>query len=176
MKRLHDRVRRDERGASLVLAIAFLVVAGAIGAGLTASVTSGINDATVLALARNRDYAAEGAIDYAIVDVQQGKLGADGTGPVSPLTSIGLSLCGPYSKTLTLRGSQTIGIRVDCTPAPEITADLAARNNVIFVACVDTGPPCDDTTAIIRAEINYQVSGTPPAVTSTHVQTWSVKG
>ena len=171
-------MRRDERGASLVLAIAFLVVAGAIGASLTASVTSGINDATVLALARNRDYAAEGAINYAIVDVRA----------TNPASSIGLEACGPFFKNLPLRGSQTIDIRVDCYPAPELTADLAARNNVIFVACdaaSSNGQPCDTSSgsppkvlapAIIRAEINFQVSGTTSTVTRTHVQTWSLKG
>ena len=71
-------------------------------------------------------------------------------------------------------GSQTVDMRVDCTPAPELTSDLSARNNVIFTACVDSGQACTDETAIITAEINYQVSGTP-VVTRTFVQSWSVK-
>jgi hypothetical protein len=171
VKRLRGRIRRDERGASLVLAIAFMLVAGAIGAGVATSVSSGINDSAVLARARNRDYAAEGAINYAIVAVRD----------TDPASSIGLTACGPFTKanlpplgSMPWLGAQTIDIRVDCAPAPELTYDLSARNNVIFTACVDTGAACTDTTAIITAEINYQVSGTTPVVTRTFVQSWSV--
>jgi hypothetical protein len=177
VKSLRTRIRRDERGASLILAIAFMLVAGAIGAGLTTSVTSGLNDSSVLAIARNREYAAEGAIDFAIVQVRA----------TDPASSIGLTSCGgPFFRTLPLWGSRTIDIRVDCHPAPELTADLSARNNVIFLACdASSGQACDAPSgsppkvlapAIIRAEINYQVSGPPPQVTRTYVQAWSVNG
>jgi hypothetical protein len=167
VRALRDRIKCDERGASLILAIAFMLVAGAIGAGLTTSVTSGINDSSVLAVARDREYAAEGAIDYAIVQIRQS----------DPATSIGLVACPSQTKTnMPLLGSQTVDIRVDCAPAPELTTDLSARNNVILTACVDTGQPCDPAKVLIRAEINFQVSGTPPQVTRTFVQTWSVNG
>ena len=145
-----------------------MLVAGAIGAGVTTSVSSGINDSAVLARARNREYAAEGAIDDAIVasSCDRTRLRRSGwrRAPVHRYMQTGM----PYL------GSQTIDIRVDCAPAPELTSDLSARNNVIFTACVDTGSRCTDKTAIITAEINYQVSGTPPVVTRTFVQTWSV--
>jgi hypothetical protein len=167
VKSLRNRVQRDERGASLILAIAFMLVAGAIGAGLTTSVTSGINDSSTLAVARDREYAAEGAIDYAIVTMRSAP---------NP-ESIGLTQCGPFTKTnMPLTGSKTVDIRVDCAPAPELTTDLSARNNVILTACIDTGSSCDPTKVLIRAEINFQVSGTPPQVTRTYVQTWSVNG
>jgi hypothetical protein len=154
-----------------------MLVAGAIGAGVTTSVTSGLNASGVLATARDREYAAEGAIDDAVVHVRQ----------TNPASSIGLTSCGPFLYTLPLQGSKKIDIRVDCSPAPEVTADLSARNNVIFVACIDdhSNDACDATVgsaipapAIIRTQINYQVSGTGPAsqVTRTYAQAWSVNG
>jgi hypothetical protein len=177
VKWLRGRIQRDERGASLILAIAFMLVAGAIGAGVTTAVSSGLNDSSALAVARDREYAAEGAIDYAIVHVRA----------TTPASSIGLTRCGPFTKSnvselgsMPLRGSQTVDIRVDCVPAPELTADLSARNNVILSACVDTGQQqCDPAKVLIRAQINFQVSGSPPEVSKvdrTYVQTWSVNG
>jgi len=171
MKALRGRIQRDERGASLILAIAFMLVAGAIGAGVTTSVTSGVNDSSVLAVARDREYAAEGAIDYAIAQIRQ----------TDPASSIGLTACSvPARSGMPLLGSKTIDIQVDCAPAPELTSDLAARNNVILTACaVDSahpGQPCDPAKVLIRAEINFQVSDTTHLVTGTFVQSWSVNG
>jgi hypothetical protein len=177
VKFLRGRIQRDERGASLILAIAFMLVAGAIGAGVTTAVSSGVNDSSTLAVARDREYAAEGAIDYAIVHVRA----------TSPASEIGLTPCGPFTKSNVLElgamplrgGAQHVDIRVDCEPAPELTADLSARNNVILSACVDTGQPCDPAKVLIRAQINFQVSDSPPAppkVDRTFVQTWSVNG
>jgi hypothetical protein len=176
VKRLRGRIQRDERGASLILAIAFMLVAGAIGAGVTTAVSSGVNDSSSLAVTRDREYAAEGAIDYAIVHVRA----------TVPASSIGLTPCGPFRKSnvsdlgsMPLRGSQTVDMRVDCAPAPELTADLSARNNVILSACVDTGTRCDPAKVLIRAQINFQVSGSTPEtskVDRTFVQTWSVNG
>ena len=62
------KVRRmeGERGASLILAIVFMVVIGAISAAVLATTTSGLQDRVVLDQARNREYAADGAIEIAI--------------------------------------------------------------------------------------------------------------
>lgn len=171
MKALRGRIQRDERGASLILAITFMLVAGAIGAGLTTSVTSGLNDSTVLAVARDREYAAEGGIDYAIVQIRQ----------TDPASSIGLTPCSIPPRNMPLQGRPPIDIQVDCAPAPELTAaDLSARNNVILTACevdpANPGQPCDPSKVLIRAEINFQVSDTTHLVTRTYVQTWSVNG
>jgi hypothetical protein len=167
VKALRNRIQRDERGASLILAIVFMLVAGAIGAGLTTTIASGVSDSASLARTRNQEYAADGGIDFAITKVRS----------LAP-ASIGLIGCGgPYSPSPDLNATP---IRVDCAPAPEVTPGLTVRHNVIFVACVDANPsqPCDDANgkspAIIHAQINFQVSGTPPAVTRTYVQTWSV--
>ena len=70
MRRLRDRARRDERGATLILAIAFLVVIGGISSAVISSVTSGFNGRTVLDQVRNRQYAADGGVEYAIAQVR----------------------------------------------------------------------------------------------------------
>jgi len=169
MRFLRARVRRDERGASLILAIVFMLVAGAIGAGLTTSVSSGVLGSHVLTVARDREYAAEGGINRAIAALRAG----------SP-ASIGLIGCGPFNYDgLAVEGSTTVDIRVECTPAPEVTAspNPSVRHNVILVACEAVGnTACGGTgksAPIIRSQINFQVSAAD-AVTSTYVQTWSV--
>ena len=73
----------DERGASLILAIVFMVVVGGIVGGTLAMVSSGLKNRAQLDQARDREYAADGAIEYAIAQVRT----TGGTGP-------GLSSCG----------------------------------------------------------------------------------
>jgi hypothetical protein len=156
-----SRIRRDERGASLVLAIAFMLVAGAIGAGLTSTITSGINDSTALSTVRNRQYAAEGAVEEAITQARN-----DG------------GFCPATIPSWTLDGYT---IRVDCDNSPAVVegpqGNLVAQHNVIFSACDNkTGKPCTDgnMNVVIRAQINYSFTGVPPRLTTTYVQAWSV--
>jgi Tfp pilus assembly protein PilX len=156
---------RDERGASLVLAIAFLVVVGSIGVAMLSAITSAMNDRTVLDGVRDREYAADGAIEAAIVQVR----GLTDPGP-------GLAPCAPaghYTHSLA-----NIQIRVDCANAPTLTLSSFLQRNVIFSACLDTGAACVDANAIMRAQVNFQAVGSGAAlqVTRTWVQSWSVNG
>jgi Tfp pilus assembly protein PilX len=169
------RTRRcqGERGASLILAIAFMLVIAGIGAAVVSSVTTGLNSRNVLDQVRNRQYAADGGIEYAIARVRAMPL------PTGP----GFSDCGDPALTPppapadhynhTLNG---INIRVDCANKSDIIitpgnpAGLVQRN-VIFTACVDTGTPCTSTNTIIRAQVNYEGK---TAITRTWVQSWSV--
>jgi hypothetical protein len=161
------RIRRDERGASLVLAIVFMVVAGAIGAFLTSTVTSGINDSSVLATARNREYAADGAIEEAIT-----------------LTRTNGGVCPATIPPWTLDG---FTIRVDCNNSPAVAVatdplgnvSVVAQHDVVFSACDNaSGEVCSDANqnVVIRARINYSFTGIPPKLTTTYVQAWSVNG
>ena len=61
---------RGEAGATLILAIAFLVVIGGIGAAVISSVASGINNRRTLDQVRDRQYAADGGVEYAIAKVR----------------------------------------------------------------------------------------------------------
>ena len=70
MMRILARARRDERGATLILVIAFMLVMGGIGAAVTSSVTTGLNGRIVLDQVRNRQYAADGGVEFAITQVR----------------------------------------------------------------------------------------------------------
>ena len=153
------RIRRDERGASLVLAIAFLVLMGGIGAAVISSVTSGVSDHAVLNQVRNRQYAADGAIEKSVARVRT----TGGT-------------CGAQDPPFTLNG---ITIHVDCIASPAVivgpNGELLSQNDLVFTACPFTGSgngnACTTSTTIINAQINFQGSASP---LTTFVQSWSV--
>ena len=63
------RLRRDESGTALILAIGFMVVIGLIGAAMLSSVSSGLASRVALDQARTREYAADSAIQDAITRV-----------------------------------------------------------------------------------------------------------
>ena len=170
-----DKIRRfhDERGAALILAIAFLLVIGGLSAAVTASVTSGLNDRVVLEQVRDREYAADGAVEYAIAQVRR-----------LPLPGPGVADCGPNSH-YSRKGANAlngIDIWVDCSNQRTLVDNLLQRN-VVFTACVDSGfvddgsPKCG-AGAIVRAQVNYQAksAGAVLVVERTWVQSWSVNG
>jgi hypothetical protein len=172
---VNARLRRDERGASLALAIVFLVVVGAIAMATLSNITSGLNNRRTLDAIRNREYAADAAIEYAIADVRV----AGGSGPA-------LSSCPPPGSPTTghthfFYQYQVAGkaMRVDCINAATLTFSGFTQRNVIFVACEDKGSDCDSASnnrTIIRAQVNYQALGSlnAPVITGTQVQSWSV--
>ena len=167
--------RRDERGASLALAIVFLLVVGALAMATLGHITSGLNNRRTLDAIRDREYAADAAIEYAIADVRV----AGGSGPA-------LSSCPPPSPTTTGHthfsySYQVAGkaMRVDCINAPTLTFSGFTQRNVIFVVCEDKGSDCDfasNNKTIIRAQVNYQALGplAAPVITGTLIQSWSV--
>jgi hypothetical protein len=164
MKRLWLRAQRDERGTSLILAIVFMVVVGGISSAVLATTTSGVQDRVTLDQARNREYAADAAIEQTIVNARTGS----GVCPMPPATPFNLN---------------GVNIHVDCTAAPTVVigpaGGLLSRNDVSFVACVATGAGYGQACAspatppIINAQVHFQ--GTAPTVT-TFVQAWSVNG
>jgi hypothetical protein len=151
---------RGEGGASLILAIAFMVVVGGVSLATLSYVTSGIGDRKVLDEVRDREYAADGAIEYAIAQVRQ----IGGPGP-------GMAACGPYEREL-----NGVEIHVDCTNAPAMTSDGFLQRNVIFAACEADKAPCDNNDTIIRSQVNFQATGVQGTlvVTRTWTQSWSV--
>ena len=177
MRRVRIRAQLDERGAALVLAVAFMVVIGAIGAAVISSVGSGVKDRLVLDQVRNREYAADGLVDYAITQARTPVASWQATSLISFLSTAASTGCGgPYSPSL---GNvppdahlNSVDIRVDCVPAPALTRSGYLQRNAIFTACVDTGGPCNDTGAIVRAQVNFSDTASGP----TRVQAWSVNG
>ena len=70
MIRRRPRREHEDRGAALLLAVGFVVVIGAIAGGLAGLATSGVNNRVTLEQVRNREYAADGAIENAISQVR----------------------------------------------------------------------------------------------------------
>ena len=156
--------RHKDSGAALILAIGFVVMIGAIAAGLASLVSSSMNNRGSLERLRNREYAAEGAIDDAVVQVRI----SAGAGSDLCQTSSGTS------RTTSLNG---YAIRVDWRSACGVTRGgdgiAVFQRNAIFAACVDAGAACTDLSVIIRAQVNFEQSSSG-AVLRTSVQSWSV--
>ena len=163
MIRRRPRREHEDRGAALLLAIGFVVMIGTIAGGLAGLATSGVNNRTTLERVRNREYAADGAIENAISQVR-------------------LLTCASASGSITDASMSSVSIRVDwvnaCGVVQSSDGSVVSQRNVIFSACLNTGSPCSDTAVpavpvIIRAQVNFQQS-LVGAVTKTYVQSWSV--
>jgi hypothetical protein len=167
------RIRnRDERGASLILAIGFTLIATAVGAGVITMVASGLGNRVNLDNARNGEYAADAAIQQAIVVVRQVTPTAGYLGPA-------LSGCPAIPD----HTSNSITIHVDCAPAPARTRTGYLQQNLVFTTCKSSdasGTPatCNTSKIVTRAQVNFQAtgSGTSFNIQRTWVQSWSVNG
>jgi hypothetical protein len=158
-----QRPKGDDAGAALILAVGFVLMVGSISGGLAGLALTSLNNRNTLETLRNREYAADGAIETAISQVR-------------------LLTCASPSGSLTDSTVNAIAIRVDwinvCGAVQIADGSVASQRNVIFAACLDTGSPCSDVAVpavpvIIRAQVNFQqVLG--GAVTKTYVQSWNV--
>jgi hypothetical protein len=144
------------------MAIGTVLMVGSISAGLAATATSSLQNRTTLEQVRNREYAADAAIEDAIVIVR----GAQYTCASLPTS---------FLRESSLNG---FAIRVDWSNAcTQVLADDAQtvydQRNVIFTTCPDTGVTCIGApNVIIRAQVNFDPASGP--VTETHIQSWSV--
>jgi hypothetical protein len=160
------RVRRDESGAVLLLALGFMVVLGLIGAAMLSSIGTGLRTRVALDGARTREYAADSGIQYAITQVRA--LAAPGAG---------LSSCASGTHySYTSSDNPPVAIRISCSNVFQVTRSGFQQRNVVFNACVENGSDCTDLNSLIRAQVNFQTigSGGPDNVTRTWVQSWSV--
>ena len=157
------RREHEDRGAALLLAVGFVVMIGAIAGGLAGLATSGVNNRTTLEQVRNREYAADGAIENAISQVR-------------------LLTCASANDFIIDASMNSISIRVDwvnaCGAVQSTDGTVVSQRNVMFSACLNTGSPCSDAAdppvpVIIRAQVNFQ-QALIGAVTKTYVQAWSV--
>ncbi len=153
----------EDRGAALILAIAFVVMIGTIGAGLAGLITSSANNRVSLQTLRNREYSADGAVQEAVAMVRG--LDSDTTASCSAADGTAVSTI------------NSIAIRVDWNAACSIIrngdGELFVQRNVVFDACEDVGAVCVPSAVIVRAQVNF--SDAPSGdVTDTFVQSWSV--
>jgi len=159
-----DRGDQDrDRGASLIMAIGFMVLIGAIAAGLSSLVTSSNYNRLSLDIVRDRQYAADGAIEEAVTRVRFLDRSSDGSCEASAGSSTSVL--------------NQLTIRVDwanaCGVVRTVAGELVAQRNVVFSACVDTGAACPENDVIVRAQVNFEQADTG-RVSRTWVQSWSV--
>jgi hypothetical protein len=155
----------DERGAALIFAIATVVVIGALSAALFTPLLSGARGRTILDSARDREYAADGAIQFAIANVRA--MPAPTT-----FSGAGFDPCGSYS--YSLNGDS---MNVVCEPNATPAVNGFIQRDVVFTAyCVSAG--CNASAPIIRAVVNFEAVGNGASyqVTHTYIRSWSVNG
>ncbi len=159
---IRPRARQQDRdsGAALLLAIGFVVLVSAISAGLAGLATSSLNNRGTLEQLRDREYAADAAIEQAIVVAADFTCDTDESTPIPLQTLNGVTI--------------RVSWRNACgsVPASDGGVPLEQRN-VVFLACPSTVNPCvDGSDVIIRAQVNFEPASGP--VTKTYIQTWSV--
>jgi hypothetical protein len=166
MTRRQDPRHRDS-GAALIMVIGFILMVGMIGGGLIGLATTGLNNRSTLQMVRDRQYAADAAINQAIAD-------ARARPPVTPCTAA------TGTATYLKLNSTGVSIRVDwdnsCVNNKVKSSDgnFYPQRNIIFSAfCGDqTAANCNFPDVIIRAQVNFEpAAGT---TTKTYVQSWSV--
>jgi hypothetical protein len=165
------RPLHQDSGAALILAMAFVVLIGAISAGLASLATSSVNNRGTLELVRDQKYAADGKIEEAISWVRLHDGLTCGTG-------VGSIVDDDNNKDNWMNG---VAIRVDwrnaCGVVPHLdTETYVLQRNVIFSACkkpstVDA--KCQEADVIVRARVNFQ--GSSGLVTNAYVQSWTVE-
>lgn len=160
-------MRRSDEGAALLLVLGFVVFMSAVTGGLVGYLSTTIKQRVPLDDTRAREYAADGAIEDAITRVRTLAHPAE-----DACGSAAGNVSGHYQLTL-----NTKVIRVKCENALQLIGTLKQKN-VVFTACEETGVDCDDTNAIIRAQVNYETpvvpAGSPDFVSRTWIQSWSV--
>lgn len=156
----HKRRRGNDSGAALLLAVGAVLMVSAIIAGLTAAAASSLQNRNTLGILRNREWAADSAIELSITQVRQ--LDCSSASGFTPDTTNGVAI--------------RVDWATDCASGvPSSDGSNYLQRNVVFSACLDAIPSvqCPDVNVIIRAQVNFEPrTGT---VIKTSVQSWSVK-
>ena len=162
--RPHTGNERD-RGAALIVAIAFVVMIGTIGAGLAGLITSNGTNRISLQRLRDSEYAADGAVEEAIAMVRALDRGS----------SASCSTVDGTAASLINNTAMRVDWHAACTVVRGTDGIVVAQRNVIFAACEDIGSACPDAEVIVRAQVNFRDDGSG-TVAETSVQSWSVNG
>jgi hypothetical protein len=155
-------VSTRDRGAALIVAVGFVLMIGMIGAGLTTMITSGLGNRAALEQVRNRQYAADGAIETAVASMRTA-------------IETAVTACGDESVSTTELNGVTI--RVDvltvCGAIRDPQGLPVVQTSGVFTACVDEGAPCADDTATLRALVGFERTD-DGSVVQVVVHSWSV--
>ena len=157
----------SERGAALVLALGFVLLVGAISAGLLSYISTTSGNTVSLNAVRNRQYAADGAVEQAIA-LHRTALDSDPNAPCN----------NPIVPSAQIMPAPVPAIRVDCFLAPSLVAASGGHflklDNVIFRACdASLGVTCSSSNTIVQTQVNFAHSASSP-VSQTYIQAWSV--
>lgn len=152
-----------DRGAALVVAVAFVVMIGTIAAGLTAMVTSGLNTRAALQEIRDRQYAADGAVEQAIAAARS-QIGLDA-----------LTCDDESASSATVNG---VDIHVDrlviCDAAVGTTGLPVTQLSAVFTACTGAPAACAEEDVIVRALVGFELDA-DGTVVHVPVYSWSVE-
>ncbi|MGW4699695.1 hypothetical protein [Streptomyces sp. NPDC004285] len=121
------RPRRDERGATLILALAFVVVVGLVTVSVLTFAGTGLKAARAYVDQGKRDYSADGATQLAIKNFSQGNPCADYTAP--PLNGRRMTVhCDPLnSSPATTRATQPQDALLSLGTAAKDGIDVSTR-------------------------------------------------
>lgn len=151
-----------DRGAALIVAIAFMVMIGAVAAGLSSMVTSGVANRIALDELRDRQYAADGAVETAVVAMR---------------SAIDAAAVGCGSARTDRSELDGIRVRVDsqATCVAVVAADGLPVRRIVgdFHACVDDAAICTPERSIVSARLTFELDARG-IVVSTSVTSWSV--
>ena len=137
-----SRVRRDEQGVALVLALSFMVLIGVVTTALLSSLMGAVGSAAVLDDVRNRQYAAEARSSGAIATVR-----AHRQRPQVSARDLRL----PRTRVAERRHDPR---RLHEHPHARPRTGFLQRN-VVFTSCVGTAT-CTTANTIVRAQVNYE--------------------
>ncbi len=167
---------RGEDGATLLFVIGFMVLTGLVVAGMVSRITSTTLDRSAFDTARNREYAADGAVETAIAQTR------------SQMQSAPAAACTVATGTTATIVTQTsaqalnkVAVQVDCTQAvPAFTLSGSIQRVVSFTACPlqAAGHQCPAGSSIIDTQVNFastnSLAATSITVSSTVILSWSV--
>jgi hypothetical protein len=151
-----------------------MVVVGAIGGGMLTNLASGQYNRNDFDLARNREYAADAAIETDIAQVRSNLT----TGP--PAWPVGGSPCPSPSLSQNSLETPPVPITVICSYIQTQTLSGFVQRNATFSArCTSVQPPiCPNTGVIINAQVNFESpspsAANPITVSHTFIQSWTV--
>ena len=164
-----ESAAENESGAALILAIGCVLFVRAIVGVTLSMITSGMNNRRDLDTLRNRQYAADAGIEYAITQVRQ-----------FPSPGPGQFGCDDDDAGWLRPAINDVEIRVECTNRPAFTLAGGLQRNVVFNACLESDATnigrCPEDASIIRAQVNFEAVSAAGQVVpgETTVQYWSV--
>ena len=162
-------VGREERGATLILVLGFVVIVGLASTSLLQLITSGAATRSSLDKTRNREYDADGAIEQSIAAVRQNlEHGDEPCGDTSH-----------FSYDVNSLPNRIESMQVDCAYTQTVSlAGFLQRNTQLRACALQPGGACPAGSAIVTAQVNFQSKAGPNAakapVEKTFIESWTV--